>query len=128
MVTTHLFKIQFPNQKFKIYIPTIKFLAKFFIKSYRLRFIHQKLNSKGCGGDYTFVQNSISYKKLLSKISYKNASISTYSPKTEFERFFLTPGGDMFVSYKNALVSTYSPETEFEKFFPSPGDYTFVQN
>ena len=67
-------------------------------------------------------------KKSPSKIFYKNASISTYSPKTEFERFFPTPGGDIFVSYENASISTYSPKTELERFFPTPGDYTFVQN
>ena len=59
--------------------------------------------------------------------------ISTNSPKTEFERFFPTPGGDTFVQnsisynkfpnkifHKIAWILTYSPETEFERFFPTP--------
>ena len=54
------------------------------------------MNSKGFfptpDGD-TLIQNSISFKKFPSKIFLKNAWILTYLPKTEFARFFATPGG-----------------------------------
>ena len=80
LLDAHLFKIPFSTKNF---------LAKFFLKMHRFRLIHQKLNSNGffrilveteskrfflTPGDYTFVQNAISYKKFPSKISYKNAS------------------------------------------------------
>ena len=101
------------------------------MKGHRIRLIHQKLNSKGFFRPLVTTHSfkiQIPTKKSHSKISYKNASISTYSPKTELERFFPTPGGDIFVSHKNASISTYLPKTELERFFPTPGDYTFVQN
>ena len=75
------------------------------------------------------------------KIFHKNAWISTYSPKTEFDKLFPTTGGVTFVqnsiSYKkfpseifhnNASISTYRPKTEFERSFSTPGSDTFVSN
>ena len=38
-----------------------------------------------------------STKKFLSKISHKNAYISTFAPKTKFEWFIPTPDGYAFV-------------------------------
>ena len=90
LVVTHLFQIRFATKNF---------LAKVFIKAHRFRLIYKKLNSKDFFltlGNYLFIQ--FSNKKFSSKISYKNASISTYSLKTEFERFFPTPRCDTFVS------------------------------
>ena len=91
LVETHLFKIQFP---------TIDFLAKFLIKMHWIRLTNQKLNSKDfflpLVTTHLFKIKFLT-KKIPNKIFHKNASISTYSPKTEFERLFRTPGVDTLI-------------------------------
>ena len=80
--------------------------------------------------------------EIFSRNLQKIAQISTYTPKTEFKRFFPTPGDYIFVqnsisykkfpskiSYKNALISTCSPKTgrnvppvrPIRKVFSNPG-------
>ena len=106
LVLAHLFKIHFPTKKF---------LAKIFIKMNRFHLIYRKLNLK-----------VFFWPLVVTRLfkTHKNAYISNYRPKTEFEKFFRTLGGARFVSYsisykkvlsenyhKNALISTYWPET-----------------
>ena len=43
------------------------------------------------------LKTNFSIRDIIDLLDYKNASISTYTPKTEFKRFFPTPGDNTFV-------------------------------
>ena len=59
------------------------------------------------------VPNSISYKKVLSENIHINAYTSTYWPKNNFERFFLTSGDGTFV--QNSILYKKIPSENFHK-------------
>ena len=123
MVVLHLFKIQFHTKNF-----VAKFHKNKSISTYLTKAEPEWLIPTPAG--YAFVQNSIPYNKVPSKIFHKSAQISNYSPKPAFERFFPTPGGVTLVQnlifykkfpseifHKLAVTSTYSHKIEYERFF-----------
>ena len=76
---------------------------------------------------YAFVQNPISYKKFPNKFFHKSAQISTYSPKTEFERFFPTPGGETFIKNSICYKKFFSQIShKMHRLFLTPGGDTFL--
>ena len=64
--------------------------------------------------DDMFVQNLITYKKVLSEKFHRNALVSTHRPITEFQRVFSAPGGNTMVL--NSISYKKVPSKNFHRF------------